>query len=306
LLAPILHAAAIAAVDTATWVGWVNRRDGTEARAILPEGRALDLLTGILDTDERELSGIWSTASGIIAAYRSDAALESATEPNFDPDTFVASADTVYVCASGRQQDLVAPMVAGLISDVRAAAYARAAARIGAGAGTVGPGMWAAAEPPVLLALDEVANIAPLADLPALVSEGGGQGVLTVACFQDLSQARQRWGVAAEGFGSLFGVTVVLPGIGDVRTLEALSNRCGSHDVWVRSESRGRASSRTWSSRRQRRLEPDQISEGRPGHALVIGGGRRPAWSPVTPWWSMPVWGRGRGRGRERGVGLAR
>ena len=76
---------------------------------------------------------------------------------------------------------------------------------------------------PVVLALDEVANIAPIPDLPAMVSEGGGQGLLTLACLQDLSQARGRWGSAAEGFLSLFGTTVVLPGIGDVRTLEALS-----------------------------------------------------------------------------------
>ena len=60
----------------------------------------------------------------------------------------------------------------------------------------------------MLLALDEVANIAPLPDLPAMVSEGGGQGVITLACFQDLSQARQRWPGRADGFPSLFGTTV--------------------------------------------------------------------------------------------------
>jgi len=42
-----------------------------------------------------------------------------------------------------------------------------------------------------------------------MVSEGAGQGVLTLACLQDLSQARGRWGGAAEGFLSLFGTTVV-------------------------------------------------------------------------------------------------
>ena len=60
-----------------------------------------------------------------------------------------------------------------------------------------------------------------------MVSEGAGQGLLTLACLQDLSQARSRWGGAAEGFFSLFGTTVVLPGIGDVRTLEAISSLAG-------------------------------------------------------------------------------
>jgi hypothetical protein len=117
--------------------------------------------------------------------------------------------------------------------------------------------------------------------------------VLTLAALQDLSQARRRWGVAAEGFGSMFGATVVLPGIGDVRTLESLSVLCGSEDIWVRSESRGgwgRARNRTWSTRRQRRLAPDEVAHGRPGHGLLIGGGRVPSWTPLPPWWSVPGW----------------
>ena len=60
-----------------------------------------------------------------------------------------------------------------------------------------------------------------------MISEGGGQGLVTLACFQDLSQARHRWPTQADGFPSLFGTTVVLPGIGDVRTLEALSVLAG-------------------------------------------------------------------------------
>jgi type IV secretory pathway TraG/TraD family ATPase VirD4 len=291
LLAPLLHAAAVAGRDLATVLSWANRHDGRTAARLLGGGTAADLLEGILATDKREQSSIWSTASGVLAAYRSDAALASASAPNFDPRAFVASADTVFVCAAGRHQGLVAPLVAGLIEDVRAAAFDRAGARVTGDASRAAPSVWAGAEPPLLLALDEVANIAPLPDLPALVSEGGGQGVLTLACFQDLSQARRRWGPAADGFGSLFGATVVLPGIGDVRTLEALSVLCGSHDVWVRSESAdARRRSHTWSTRRQRRLDPDEVARGRPGHALWLGGGRAPSWTPLTPWWLVPGW----------------
>ncbi len=52
-----------------------------------------------------------------------------------------------------------------------------------------------------------------------MVSEGAGQGLLVLACLQDLSQARGRWGPAADGFLSLFGTTVVLQGIADTATL---------------------------------------------------------------------------------------
>jgi type IV secretion system protein VirD4 len=44
----------------------------------------------------------------------------------------------------------------------------------------------------MLSALDEVANIAPIHDLPALVSQAGGQGLQVMVGLQDLSQARER------------------------------------------------------------------------------------------------------------------
>ena len=103
----------------------------------------------------------------------------------------------MYICSAGRRQRQFAPLVVGAVGDVRDATYERE--RRGHGG------------PPTLLALDEVANIAPIPDLPAMLSEGAGQGLLVLACLQDLSQARGRWGRAADGFLSLFGTTVVLP-----------------------------------------------------------------------------------------------
>ena len=79
--------------------------------------------------------------------------------------------------------------------------------------------------------LDELANIAPLHDLPTLIAEGGSQGVVTLACLQDLAQARARWDREADGFLSLFGTKLVFPGIGDTRTLEAVSLLAGEHEV---------------------------------------------------------------------------
>jgi type IV secretory pathway TraG/TraD family ATPase VirD4 len=235
-------------------------------------------------TEAREQSGIWSTTAGVLGAYRSQAALDSASLPGADLDAFVRSADTIYVCAPARQQALVAPLVVGLVDQVRAAAYDAAP--------TGGRGGHA----PVQLALDEVANVAPLPDLPAIVSEGGSQGLVTMACLQDLSQARARWGVAAEGFPTLFGAKVVLGGIGDVRTLEAISVVCGEVDVPSRSTSGswGASGRRQWtvtrSTSRRRRLPVDELSRGRPGAALLLDGERPPAWMRLTPWHSAEPW----------------
>ncbi len=327
LLAPVLHAAALEGVELATVLSWIDRRQAAPALRVLDRegaGIAADLLAGIAATDGREQSGIWSTASGVLAAYRSEAALATTVAADFDPRTFCRSSATLYICATGRHQALAAPLVVGLLTDIRAAAYARAAdGGPDGGAGPVGGG----GPGPVVLALDEVANIAPVPDLPAMVSEGGGQGVVTLACLQDLSQARGRWGTAAEGFLSLFGTTVVLPGIGDVHTLEALSTLAGEEEVSTRSLTTpvlrggggmaravmdrvlrgggGRGQdpfpSVTTSTVLRKRLPVDVVARGRPGMALVVDEKKTMGWIELTPWFANEPW-----RTAALGTGLRR
>jgi type IV secretory pathway TraG/TraD family ATPase VirD4 len=299
LLGPLLHAAALAEENMQTVLMWVDRRKALPAQQVLAAETgpatelARNLLDGIVATEERELSGIWSTASGALAGFRSEHALASTRSPDFHPGDFVASTDTVYVAAPAHLQALVAPMVVGLVNDVRFATFARDATR----ATTIGP---------VLLALDELANIAPIPDLPSMISEGGGQGLITLACFQDLSQARRRWPVHAEGFPSLFGTTVVLPGIGDVRTLDALSLVGGEEELLVRSTSIGRTPSErpltdllvggrthlgaTVATQWRRRLPVDVIARGTPGYALAFDERNRAAWVPLAPSHSTEPW----------------
>jgi len=311
LLAPTLHAAALDGADLTTVLSWVDRRNAGSALGILDRNRATrpgDLLAGIAATDPREQSGIWSTASGVLAAYRSEAALESTVAPDFDAGAFCDSSATLYICATGRHQAVAAPLVVGLLTDIRSAAYARSATSGAAGAGPEDR------LPPVVLALDEVANIAPVPDLPGMVSEGAGQGLLTLACLQDLSQARGRWGQAADGFLSLFGTTVVLPGIGDVRTLEALSALAGEEELVTRSVSAPVASPRgtgavlsrlmlgpraqraesvptvTTSTVMRRRLPVDVVARGETGMALVVDERNRMGWVRLTPWFATEPW----------------
>jgi type IV secretory pathway TraG/TraD family ATPase VirD4 len=285
LLAPLLHAANLSGAGMETVVRWVLRQDLAPARAALVAhgvDTAADVLGGLAATDARERSGIWSTASGVLAAYRADAVLDNCAAPNLDPRGLISTTDTVYVCAPARYQELVAPIVVAFLEQVRAGAYAK----------------WASpaspeAHPPVplTLVLDELANVAPLPDLPAMVSEGGSQGVLTLACLQDLSQARQRWGPAADGFLSLFGTKLVLPGIGDLATLELVSRLGGEIDVPASSVSSDRwgwgAATVTWSTHRQPRLPVDAVSQQPPGTALVLSGARRPELVVLPPWWSI-------------------
>jgi type IV secretion system protein VirD4 len=287
LLGPLLHAAALGGRGMASVLRWVQRRDVQEAIELAGSGNgheiAADSIQGILETEDRERSGIFSTAANILSAYRLPAALQSASDPNFDPEAFVRSSDTVYVCFPTTEQEHLAPLVVAFLETVRRATYAR------------GPDF-----PPVSFVLDEVANIAPLPNLPALVSEGGGQGLVTLACLQDLSQARARWGVAADGFLTLFGTKLFLPGVADLKTLQLVSTLAGEHYAAMHSYTKGGnpihallggppvTTSKTTYYQREPVLPVDQVARIAPGTALVMWPGTPPVQVGLVPAWQDP------------------
>jgi type IV secretion system protein VirD4 len=287
LLAPIMHAAALESIPMRTVVRWIDRRDAATPLQILDanignNATATDLLAGIAGTDARELSGIWSTASGVLAAYRSDAAMASTELPPLDAQAFCSGAHTFYICSSGQRQRLFVPLVVSAINDIREATYERA----GAGIRTA----------PTVLALDEVANIAPIPDIEAMVSEGPGQGLLVMASIQDLSQARRRWGPSAEGWLSLFGSTALMPGVADPKTLRTVSELGGDREVSIttRSHSVGEGGhllpGTSVSTVRLPRFPVDAISRGRTGHALVLSSRSDLAPVRLTPAYSQSPW----------------
>jgi type IV secretion system protein VirD4 len=151
LLGPLLYAANRSGRPIADVLRWVLRHDLSEPGVVLErEGAvvACDVLEGIARTDERERSSIFSATAGVLALYNTDSARAAAARPNFDPDRFAVSTDTVFITAPAHRQPLCAPLVVGLLEQIRHATYRRAAR------GETGL--------PVFLCLDEVANIAPI------------------------------------------------------------------------------------------------------------------------------------------------
>jgi hypothetical protein len=117
-----------------------------------------------------------------------------------------------------------------------------------------------------------------------------------LACLQDLSQARSRWGSAADGFLTLFGTTAVFPGIADVATLRDLSALAGEHEVAsttlghaVGDRGRIRPSS-SIGTVRVPRLPVDVIARGTPGHALIVSPERNFGTVRLTPAHSTSPW----------------
>ena len=295
LLGPLLHAAHESGAGIEEVLTWVLLHDVEPAGTILQKAGATvacNVLLGIAKTDERERSSIFSATAGVLALYNTDAARKAASTPNFNPDEFAASTDTIYITAPAHRQALCAPLVVGLLEQIRHATYRRAAGH--------------AIAQPVFFCLDEVANIAPIHDLPALVSEAGGQGLHVMACLQDLSQARTRWGdQAADGFLTLFQTKLVLPGISDPRTLEALSLVLGEIDrpmpstttgvsetrtfAWMAPPTTTRSHSVGYNTVRQRRVPPGEIAAIPKGQGMLVTGAQRQrlrltAYHACEPW----------------------
>lgn len=282
LLAPMLHGAAIHERDMETVVNWVMRHDLDQTGVLLEDQRcsrlAFSSLLGLFHTEERERSSIFSAAADALQAYTGEHALAATRDPNFDPEEFVRSHDTVYIHAPAEAQSAAAPIVCGLLAEIRRATYQAHAQGQVAGR--------------VLFALDEVANIAPLEELPQVASEGGGQGLLLLAALQDLSQARQRWGTQADGFLTLFGTKLILPDVADTRTLETISTMLGEYDRQVVSRTRPQTGlpellsssptpsrTATYSTHRTRVLSPGEVANIPAGRGLHLDGVR---WELVT------------------------
>jgi type IV secretory pathway TraG/TraD family ATPase VirD4 len=280
LLAPLLHAAALENAELVVALSWLHQRELRLAFEILERHRAHlahNLLSGISGTEHREQSGIFSTADSILSAYRTDAALAGTRCPNFDPAAFVQSSDTLYVCAPGSAHAQHAALVVALMQHLRDAIARR-----------VQP--W----PPVIWALDELANIAPIPDLPTVVADSAAQGLLVLACLQDLSQARVRWGAAADGFLTLFPANVILRGIADLSTLKILSSIAGDMNVTTTSYTRplglsgSGTRSKTTHTERRPRMPIAAISQGNPDQAILLTG-TYPSSLRLTPWYGQPT-----------------
>ena len=274
LVAPLLHAASLRNETLSQLASRVDERNCDDIVHELVDRHgehhaSVTLLRGVLATEERERSSIWSTTSGLFAGVRTDAARASSREPPLDLDAFLSGPHQLHVVAPSRHQAVSIPLVVGLIEEVVHATYDRHedGARL-------------------LLVLDELANVAPLPRLASIVSEGGGQGVVTLACLQDLSQARNRWGASADGFLSLFPTTVVLPGIADRATLEMLRHLAGRSFVATPTQQfgpKGRRAGYSTSYVERDRATMSELARGRPGHALGVDSNKQMKWIALTP-----------------------
>ena len=226
--------------------------------------------------------GIYQTARTAAKAMTDPGIMSWVTPPRygglpvFDTDEFAASRDTLYLLSKSRSA--AAPLIAAL-SDTAMRAAERRAERLGG-----------RLDPPMVVPLDEAANICRIADLPDLYSHLGSRGITPVTILQSYEQGVTVWG--EHGMATLWGAAtkkIIGAGVDSPRLTRDLATLVGQHDVPVRTLNYGDGRvSESVSVRRQDILEPAAIRALPPGTALLLATGTKAALLHLTPWYRGP------------------
>lgn len=252
LLAPLLHAAALDHADVGRVLEWVDTQDTATPTRLLAEARAMPAarqLRAVVDLDPRNRGTTYMSAGSVLAAYRYPE-VASHLGPGFDVQSFLGSAnDTLFLISAERHQALLAPLIVSLISSLIHTAIE---------SGEFGP-----PDRRLRILLDEAANIAPLHDLPRMLSQAAGHGIRIATIWQSLAQLRERHGHGAETILANSAAKLFMGSITDAPTRAYITDLLGE-DVDADD------------GRSRRRATPAALQQAEAGRALLISGTKLP------------------------------
>ncbi|MEV4079152.1 TraM recognition domain-containing protein [Nonomuraea fuscirosea] len=284
LLANLFHAAATSGANVhqvLEWLAHPAEQDPIDAlRAAGAVGMAGQLEHTVSLPPETR-GGVYDTAAQTIACLLDPEINRWITptpgQPVFDPTTFVTSTDTLYLF-SKKGRNGAAPLVAALADAVLQAGIA-AAERVGG-----------RADPPLIMVLDEAANVAPIEDLPDLYSFLGGTGIPVITILQSYQQGVRVWGgPGMDALWSASTVKIIGAGIDDADHAEKVSRLVGHHkviDSSVSYSSSGRSVS--VSARKERIYTAADIRALKKFTAILLLTGIRPVPIRMRPWMREP------------------
>ena len=111
--------------------------------------------------EERQRSSIYTTAETILGAFADPLVLDASSAADYTPAALLdGEANTLYLCAPAHEQERLRIVFAAMISELVSVVY-----EVSAQTGKP-------LDPPLLIVLDEAANIAAPADLDGIASSG--------------------------------------------------------------------------------------------------------------------------------------
>lgn len=283
MMSPYLFAAATGGKDMSTILRWIDTQEEREVMAILQRAGVPEAMTAFeanMKRDERTKSSIFTTAETIIDAYNDPLVCESAANPTiFSSELLNGGHNTLYICAPSHEQDRLQAIFTAIVSQMKSAAYELAGKQN------------RPIDPPLLICIDEAANIAPLSDLDALASTAAGIGIQLVTIFQDMAQIEARYKERARTVVNNHRAKVILSGISDTGTLEYVSKLCGEEEIDQQSTSiSAQGEKSTTDSKQQRTLASGAyLRRMKFGEGIVVYGQLSPAKLVLRQWFKDRV-----------------
>ncbi len=281
LLGPLLFAAASAGAsmsDVVRWIDDVELREPLLALELAGVPDALRAARTSFGREERQRSSVFATAETVVAGFAEPTVAASTLGSHLDPRSLVdGSARTLYCCAPSREQERLRPLFVAFVRQVVDAAFEAAA--------LTGEPL----SPPLLIVLDEAANIAPLSDLGTILSTAAGHGIELVTVWQDLAQIEARYGRGWPTIVNNHRAKVLCPGIADPLTLDHVSALIGDDERVEASTTVGDDGRRSRTeSASLRRTAPSSMLRRLPaGEAAVVYGGLPPARVALRPYYDL-------------------
>jgi len=288
LLAPLLFAAATGGRQLTDVVRWVDTQEVAEVLALLEQAavdEAIWAARASWQREERQRSSVYTTAEAVLEPLVGGPTGQA--DP-IDPEALLLGPNTVYLCAPAHDQRRLRPLFVAVVKAVLERAFTRAA--------RFGP-----LDPPLLVVLDEAANIAPVAELDGLAATCAGHGIALVTVWQDLAQLHARYGARGPTVLNNHRARMFLSGIAEPTTLEQVRLLVGESEGLVGGGRRGSTKIGERPTLRRPLLPPEMLRQLPGGEAVLLYGALPPARLRLVPWWSDRVLASRARSGRRQG-----
>jgi type IV secretory pathway TraG/TraD family ATPase VirD4 len=269
--------------DMRTLLARLNRTAHSEfvgLSAVVEDKTASELLLAFAVTPDREAGSIASTARSSLSLWTDErvAVATRSSQAALDVDRLLSEAGTLYLVAPAEEAERCRPLFSALLLSLLRRATLRARAQGGILA------------PRLLLALDEAANFARIPRLAGYASSGPGQGIQLLLCYHDLAQLEAGYGeAAARTIWNNCRARVLLPGQGDIKTLELFSRAIGDETRTYRTSHSDRWNSSSGEQRVGRPLASiDELRRQR--SAVLLYASAPPAQLELRRWDQVPEW----------------
>lgn len=285
-LAPLLLAANYGQRTLEEVLCWIDTEEKDIPARLLDKcpdpgaGRALQNMLATWKKDRRYISSVLATLEEGLDAWQEPAIAAAASTEDITAEWLLSGNNTLYLIAPEKDQrrlaNLFGALVMSVVDDALAIAATRPERRL---------------DPPLLCALEEVANIAPIPTLGRYAATGIGLGVLLLTVLQDYAQAIEHWG-AERGQSILAAHTCKLfcSGIADPATNRYIEQLLGQQALERTSVHRPKG----WTAGRssltvQEHLEPlappHLVRQHAKNTALLVYGRLPPAWIDLRPYY---------------------